>query len=168
MPTYPVSDSVQALITARLDGLEPEAKSALLDAAVIGSVFWAGALAAMAERPLLEVLPVLQELTRRELITPARDSAFDGEDEYSFAHMLVRDVAYSHLPRAGRAVRHVAAAKWIESKSQKARNNWPTSSLITTRRPWSYRALRRSPTWRRNSKNRPCASSLSPVSAHWD
>ena len=113
----PVSDSVQALITARLDGLEPEAKSALLDASVIGSVFWAGALAAMAERPLLEVLPVLQELTRRELITPARDSAFDGEDEYSFAHMLVRDVAYSHLPRAGRAVRHVAAAKWIESKS---------------------------------------------------
>ena len=39
----PFPDSVQALIAARLDTLEPDAKSLLADAAVIGKVFWAGA-----------------------------------------------------------------------------------------------------------------------------
>ena len=38
----PFPESVQALIAARLDTLEPEAKSLLADAAVIGKVFWAG------------------------------------------------------------------------------------------------------------------------------
>ena len=42
-----VPDSVQALIAARLDTLGPERKSLLQDAAVLGKVFWAGALAAM-------------------------------------------------------------------------------------------------------------------------
>ena len=46
----PFPESVQALIAARLDTLEPEAKSLLADAAVIGKVFWAGAVAAMGER----------------------------------------------------------------------------------------------------------------------
>ena len=46
----PFPDSVQALIAARLDTLEPEAKSLLADAAVIGKVFWAGAVAAMGDR----------------------------------------------------------------------------------------------------------------------
>ena len=45
-----VPDSVQALIAARLDTLSPERKSLLQDAAVIGKVFWAGALAEMGDR----------------------------------------------------------------------------------------------------------------------
>ena len=43
-------ESVQALIAARLDTLSPERKGLLQDAAVVGKVFWAGALAAMGER----------------------------------------------------------------------------------------------------------------------
>ncbi len=46
----PFPDSVQALIAARLDTLEPDAKSLLADAAVVGKVFWAGAVAAMGDR----------------------------------------------------------------------------------------------------------------------
>jgi tetratricopeptide (TPR) repeat protein len=34
--------------------------------------------------------------------------------EYSFWHALVRDVAYSQIPRAERAQKHIAAAEWIE------------------------------------------------------
>ena len=45
-------DSVQALIAARLDTLSPERKSLLQDAAVIGKVFWSGALAEMGDREL--------------------------------------------------------------------------------------------------------------------
>ncbi len=45
----PFPDSVQALIAARLDTLSSDAKSVLADAAVIGKVFWAGAIAQMGE-----------------------------------------------------------------------------------------------------------------------
>jgi tetratricopeptide (TPR) repeat protein len=41
----------------------------------------------------------------------------EGESEYSFWHLLVRDVAYSQIPRAERARRHRAAAGWIERKA---------------------------------------------------
>ena len=40
-----------------------------------------------------------------------------GEDEYAFWHALGRDVAYAQLPRAARASRHVAAARWMEAKA---------------------------------------------------
>ena len=40
-----------------------------------------------------------------------------GETEYAFWHALVRDVAYGALPRAARASRHVATARWIEAQA---------------------------------------------------
>jgi class 3 adenylate cyclase/tetratricopeptide (TPR) repeat protein len=113
----PFPDSVQALIAARLDTLGPEPKSMLADAAVIGKVFWSGAVAAMGERDLTEVTDALRELSRKELVRPARRSSIEGEAEYAFWHILARDVAYSQLPRAARASRHIAAATWVESKA---------------------------------------------------
>lgn len=113
----PVSDSVHALISARLDGLGHEEKSVLTDASVIGTVFWAGALAQMADRSKAAVVAVLERLAHKELVRSVRQSAFEGEREYTFVHSLVREVAYSHLPRAARASRHVVAARWIEAKA---------------------------------------------------
>ena len=113
----PFPDSVQALIAARLDTLGPEAKSMLADAAVVGKVFWSGAVAAMGGRDLAEVTRALRELSRKELVRPARRSSIEGEVEHAFWHILTRDVAYAQLPRASRASRHVAAAAWIGSKA---------------------------------------------------
>ena len=113
----PFPDTVQALIAARLDTLGPDAKSMLADAAVVGKVFWASAIAQMGERDLSDVTDMLRELSRTELIRPARHSTIEGEAEYAFWHVLARDVAYGQLPRASRASRHVAAARWIESKA---------------------------------------------------
>ncbi len=113
----PFPDSVQALIAARLDTLSPERKSMLADAAVVGKVFWAGAIAAMGDHDLGAVAETLRELSRKELVRPARRSSIEGEVEYAFWHILARDVAYSQLPRASRASRHVAAARWLESKA---------------------------------------------------
>ena len=112
-----VPESVQALIAARLDTLPPERKSLLQDAAVLGKVFWAGAVAAMGGRDLREVEQALHELARKELVRSARASSMDGEAEYGFWHVLVRDVCYSQIPRADRAARHRAAAAWIEQKA---------------------------------------------------
>ena len=113
----PLPDSVQSLIAARLDTLSAERKSLLQDAAVIGKVFWAGALASMGERDPREVELALHELARKELVRPARSSSMQGEQEYGFWHLLVRDVCYAQIPRSGRAARHRAAAAWIESKA---------------------------------------------------
>jgi class 3 adenylate cyclase/tetratricopeptide (TPR) repeat protein len=111
-----VPESVQALIAARLDTLSPERKSLLQDAAVLGKVFWAGALADMGSVEQREVEQALHALAQKELVRPARSSSMSGEAEYGFWHVLVRDVCYAQIPRAARAARHRAAAAWIEGK----------------------------------------------------
>ncbi len=113
----PFPDSVQATIAARLDTLTPERKALLADAAVIGKVFWAGAVAAMGGLDEVVVTESMRELSRKELVRAARRSSMEGEAEYAFWHVLARDVAYAQIPRASRASRHVAAAAWIESKA---------------------------------------------------
>ena len=64
-----------------------------------------------------EVELALHELSRRELVRPARTSTMEGESEYAFWHVLLRDVAYGQIPRAARARKHRAAASWMEAKA---------------------------------------------------
>jgi class 3 adenylate cyclase/tetratricopeptide (TPR) repeat protein len=110
-------EGVHALIAARLDTLPPDRKALLRDAAVLGKVFWAGAVAAMGGREEREVRDALHELTRKELVRPLRETSMEGEAEYTFWHMLGRDVAYGQIPRADRAAKHRAAANWIEARA---------------------------------------------------
>jgi len=110
-----VPETVQALMAARIDTLRPGLKALLHDAAVVGRIFWSGALATIGERDRDEVRRDLNELVRREFARPIRLSSIDGEDEFSFWHALVRDVAYQQIPRAPRAEKHVAVAAWIET-----------------------------------------------------
>jgi class 3 adenylate cyclase/tetratricopeptide (TPR) repeat protein len=112
-----VPETVQALIAARLDTLTLDRKSLLFDAAVVGKVFWAGALAAMGSADPIAVEEGLHELARKELVRPSRTSSVKDQAEYSFWHLLVRDVAYGMIPRASRAAKHRAAAEWIERMS---------------------------------------------------
>jgi class 3 adenylate cyclase/tetratricopeptide (TPR) repeat protein len=108
-----VPETVQALMAARLDTLRPGLKSLLHDAAVVGRVFWGGAAAAVGGRERDEVRRDLNELVRREFVRPIRVSSMEGEDEFSFWHALVRDVAYQQIPRSPRADKHLSAAAWI-------------------------------------------------------
>jgi class 3 adenylate cyclase len=113
----PVPDSVQALISARIDTLPAERKSVLQDAAVLGKVFWRGAVAAMGGRDDDEVAAALHELVRKELVRPARTSSVAGDAELSFWHASIREVALGQIPRETRAEKHRAAAEWIEAVS---------------------------------------------------
>jgi predicted ATPase len=112
-----VPDSVQALIAARLDTLSQERKSLLQDAAVVGKVFWAGALAEMGDRELGEIEQALHELSRKELVRRSSTSSMQDEAEYGFWHLLVRDVCYAQIPRTARAARHRTAAAWLERQA---------------------------------------------------
>ena len=105
--TAALPDSVQGIVAARLDLLGAEEKALLQDAAVVGRVFWPGALGAGDE--------LLRSLVRKEFIRRERRSSVGGEQECSFAHALVRDVAYAQIPRSERATKHRGAAAWFES-----------------------------------------------------
>ena len=109
----PLPETIQASIAARLDTLSPARKALLHDAAVIGKVFWPGALATMGRVDEEAVTEGLHELARKELVRRARSSSVGGQAEYAFWHALVRDVAYGQIPRAARSGKHQAAADWI-------------------------------------------------------
>ena len=100
-------ETVQGIIAARLDSLPLEQKQLLQDAAVVGKVFWLGVLGASEQQ--------LHSLQQKEFVQRARRSSVEGETEYAFKHLLVRDVAYGQIPRADRAEKHRRSAEWIES-----------------------------------------------------
>jgi class 3 adenylate cyclase/tetratricopeptide (TPR) repeat protein len=106
--------TVRALIGARIDGLPVAGRALLHDAAVVGKVFWAGALAAIGEHDPARVRTDLHELTRKELLHRSRTTTVPGDEEYSFWHDLVHEVAYTQIPRARRAEAHRRTAEWIE------------------------------------------------------
>ena len=102
---------MQGIVAARLDGLSGDEKEVLQDASVVGKVFWTGAL----RRGEQEGTTLLHALERKGFLTRQRRSSIEAEGEWSFAHMLLRDVAYAQIPRAERAKKHGEAAEWIES-----------------------------------------------------
>jgi tetratricopeptide (TPR) repeat protein len=108
-------ESVQGIIAARLDLLTADAKTLVQAAAVLGKVFWLGAVVAVSGGERWRIEEALHDLERRELVRRERRSSVEGETEYVFHHLLVRDVAYGQIPRGERAERHRAAATWIES-----------------------------------------------------
>ena len=112
-----VPASVQAVIAARLDALPADGKTAVGDAAVVGEVFWDGALADLGRRERAEVGAVLGALEERRFVRRARDSSLAGEHEFVFRHALVRDVAYGALPRRMRAEKHAQMAEWLERRA---------------------------------------------------
>jgi predicted ATPase/class 3 adenylate cyclase len=107
----PLPETLQGIVAARLDGLSADAKALLQDAAVIGKVFWTGAL----RRDEREAAELLHGLERKGFLTRQRRSSVESEGEWAFAHMLLRDVAYGQIPRGERAEKHRLVAEWIES-----------------------------------------------------
>jgi class 3 adenylate cyclase/tetratricopeptide (TPR) repeat protein len=110
----PIPETVQAVIAARLDTLPAERKALLHDAAVVGTVFWAGAVAFMSGVDEGAVEQGLRTVVGKELLRPVRTSSVKGQAEYSFRHLLIRDVAYQQIPRVARVRKHRMAAAWIE------------------------------------------------------
>jgi len=105
--------SVRAAIASRLDALPPSARAVLLDGSVMGRSFWRGALMALGTRDDLD--SSLAALEARDFIRRVPASRVRGDVEYSFKHVLIREVAYATLPRSLRRERHASAARYIEA-----------------------------------------------------
>lgn len=113
----PLPETVQGMIAARLDALTPEEKELAQDAAVVGKVFWVGALAAISGREPTAIEAALHALERKEFVRREWRPVVAGERQYAFLHVLVRDVAYSQIPRGLRVDKHRRTAEWIASLS---------------------------------------------------
>jgi class 3 adenylate cyclase/tetratricopeptide (TPR) repeat protein len=111
----PVPDSVHGIIAARLDALPAGEKATMQDAAVIGRVFWAGAVAQVGSTPRGTVDDRLRSLERKQFLRRERQATVEDETEYVFRHLLVREEAYSRIPRARRIEQHRLTAEWFES-----------------------------------------------------
>jgi len=105
--------SIRSILEARLDALEPDERAVLLDAAVVGKIFWRGVLDRIGKRGegLSILLGALEErgMIRREAV-----SRIQGDQQYTFKHGLMRSVAYATVPRARRRERHGEVARFLE------------------------------------------------------
>ena len=105
--------TIRGIVSARLDALPPGERAVLLDAAVVGKIFWTGALERMSSGEL--ALPeLLDSLEGRDLIRREPVSRLRGDQQFSFKHDLIRDAAYATLPRPQRRKRHAQVASFLE------------------------------------------------------
>ncbi|MDQ3879993.1 MAG: AAA family ATPase [Chloroflexota bacterium] len=101
-------DTVQATVLARLDLLEPAPRRVLQLGSIFGRAFRLPAVRAL--EPSLDgsADDAVDQLLERDLVRSA------GPEQFTFRHILIREVAYRTLPRAERARLHSAAARWLE------------------------------------------------------
>lgn len=114
--TVAVPPTIQALLAARLDQLEPGERSVLECGSVEGRVFHQGSVAALSSGDAL-VPARLLALVRKELVRPDPPQFGEGE-AFRFRHLLIRDAAYNGLPKSARAELHERFADWLEQHGE--------------------------------------------------
>ena len=110
-----VPETLTALIASRLDGLAPEDRALVSDAAVLGQSFTLAGLSAVSGSASAELEPRLRALVRRELLTLEADPRSPERGQYGFVQALIREVAYNTLSKRDRKIRHLAAARFFEA-----------------------------------------------------
>jgi class 3 adenylate cyclase/tetratricopeptide (TPR) repeat protein len=110
-----IPDTLQALIAARIDRLDPESKAALQRASVIGRAFWAGAIEHLSNGASVDA--PLEDLQLRDLVVLQPRSSLSNETAYRFKHVLIRDVAYASLTKSARASHHASFAGWLGERA---------------------------------------------------
>jgi class 3 adenylate cyclase/tetratricopeptide (TPR) repeat protein len=110
-------DSVQAVLAARLDALEPFERRLVQQAAVVGRTFWASSLATLAQEENRDLESALMALQEKDILAPGAEGRLLGERELAFKHVLIRDVAYKMLPKAVRSRKHFEVGRFIEERA---------------------------------------------------
>ena len=110
--TMAVPASLRALIAARLDGLTADVKALVHRASVFSGAFSTSALEAVARSSISP--RTIAEAVARDLFVPST-SVVPGEGPtYRFKHGLIRDVAYTTVPKGERARMHDDLGRWLE------------------------------------------------------
>jgi predicted ATPase/DNA-binding SARP family transcriptional activator len=108
--------TIQAVLAARLDRLNPVERALVDCASVVGLTFWLRALEKLAPDAYREMVPdAVSRLAHKGFIRPAR-SSLSGEAEFRFEHSLIREVAYGSVLKETRAELHERFAAWLDRK----------------------------------------------------
>jgi class 3 adenylate cyclase/tetratricopeptide (TPR) repeat protein len=110
-------ETVHSVLAARLDSLQVAERRLLQHASVVGQTFWEGSLEGLADEERIDLPDTLGSLEEKDLITSSAGSRLAGEQEFAFKHVLIRDVAYSTLPKAVRARKHAQVGAFIEGRA---------------------------------------------------
>jgi class 3 adenylate cyclase/tetratricopeptide (TPR) repeat protein len=110
-----VPGSLHALLAARLDALDPDARRLVTDAAVLGTTFPADALVALSGQGETTVRAALAELVRREVLAVSADPLSPERGSYQFTQNMLRQVAYDTLSRRDRKARHLKVAAHLRA-----------------------------------------------------
>ncbi len=116
--TFRIPDSIESLITTRIDALDPSTRRVLQYAAIVGRRFWPGVVEEALSRRGVE--PEMEKLIEAALVHSRPDSAVAGETEYAFEHLLLQEVAYAGLLNSLRSEMHGAVARWLEENLPRA------------------------------------------------
>ena len=117
LPAAELPDTVQGVLAARLDALEPFERRLVQQAAVVGRTFWEGSLAPLAESEGRDLGRALTSLQEKDILAPGAEGRLADERELAFKHVLIRDVAYGMLPKAVRARKHFEVGSFIEERA---------------------------------------------------
>ena len=115
-----VPETLHALIAARLDGLGPDERRVLQDAAVLGKSFTKAGLSALSGLREQELEPLLASLARKEVLSVQADPRSPERGHYGFLQDLLKQIAYETLARADRKAKHLAAAEYLEQATGQA------------------------------------------------
>jgi class 3 adenylate cyclase/tetratricopeptide (TPR) repeat protein len=110
-------DTLRGLVAARLDGLSRTTRRTLEDAAVYGRTGRVEALVLMAaaDRAGNGLLTEEQVRSAVDELVAADILQVDESENYSFRSDLLRDVAYTTLTKAARALRHYGIGEYLET-----------------------------------------------------
>ena len=114
--TVTVPPTIGALLAARLERLTVGERQVLDAAAVVGQLFYAGAVVELTALEPQAVAGHLRSLARKEMVRSER-SDIPGEDGFAFTHILVRDSAYQGLSKLRRAEIHERLARWLDKRA---------------------------------------------------
>jgi tetratricopeptide (TPR) repeat protein len=106
--------SIQAVLAARIDRLDPGERPLLEHASVQGRSFYVGAVQELlpeSDRPAIATH--LVSLVHKQLVRAER-SDLPGQDAFRFAHALIREAAYQGMPKQLRAELHEHVAHWLQ------------------------------------------------------
>jgi class 3 adenylate cyclase/tetratricopeptide (TPR) repeat protein len=111
-----IPPTIQALLSARLDQLDPAERTVLERAAVEGEIFHRGSVQSLTPAES-QLTTRLTSLVRKDLIRPEK-AQLPGEDAFRFRHLLIRDAAYGSLAKATRAELHERFSGWVEDQGR--------------------------------------------------
>ncbi|MGH2661954.1 MAG: ATP-binding protein [Actinomycetota bacterium] len=108
-----VPETLHALIAARLDGLTPEERRLLQDAAVLGKTFTKPGVAALDGFDENQLDSHLTSLVRKEFLSVQADPQSPERGQYGFVQDLVKKVAYDTISKKERKAKHLAVADYL-------------------------------------------------------